>query len=363
MARMIELMRQSAVPAHIMRSAALGSLSLPPAEMIEILVFLTTSPIFGQQARMTLAGWDEAASLAVAADPTTPREVLEYMMAPQNQRPRLIPALLENPSVPEAALLEMAQADARELVEMLLASTRVQRSANVLQALLSSPHLEPPEMERLRERIAALDEAPEPGSAGETVPYEVAHAAEIAAEEGQPFELVDVTIDEKFELSEAKPSATAASAPARKGPQPGERLSVLQKIAHLSVGERVQLAMKGTKDERFILIRDGSKVVSHAVIESPKVSEQEIEVFASLKNVQEGVLRGIAAKRKYIKNYAVVRALVNNPRCPLEISLNLIHHLLVHDLKNLAVNKNVPDPIRRLAFKLAKEKATGGKKN
>ena len=37
----------------------------------------------------------------------------------------------------------------------------------------------------------------------------------------------------------------------------------------MTVGERVQLAMKGTKDERFVLIRDGSKVVCLAVLQSP----------------------------------------------------------------------------------------------
>src|SRR5512146_2214760 len=71
MPRMIELIRQSAVPSHILRSAALGSLSLPPAEVVELLVFLTRNPAFGKQARMTLAGWDEAASIAIAGDPAT----------------------------------------------------------------------------------------------------------------------------------------------------------------------------------------------------------------------------------------------------------------------------------------------------
>jgi hypothetical protein len=75
----------------------------------------------------------------------------------------------------------------------------------------------------------------------------------------------------------------------------------------MSVGERVQLAMKGTKDERFILIRDGSRVVSLAVLESPKVTDTEVEGFAAMKNVQEIVLRGIAAKRKFMKKYGVIR--------------------------------------------------------
>ncbi len=73
---------------------------MPAAENIEILVYLARhNKVFGDLARMTLAGWDEKASLAAAADPQTSREVLEYMISPENLRPKLLPALLENPSV------------------------------------------------------------------------------------------------------------------------------------------------------------------------------------------------------------------------------------------------------------------------
>jgi hypothetical protein len=143
-----------------------------------------------------------------------------------------------------------------------------------------------------------------------------------------------------------------------------ERLSPLQKISRLTVGERVQLAMRGNKEERFILIRDGSKVVSSAVLQSPKMTDAEVETFAGMKNVQESVLRDIARTKKFMKNYAVVRSLVNNPRCPLDLSLGLMGHLLVNDLKALSMNKNIADTLRKLAMKRFKEKSAppGSKK-
>jgi hypothetical protein len=83
----------------MMQFAAKGALSVPPDENIEILVYLAKhNKIFGDLARMTLAGWDEKASLAAASDPKTAREVLDYLVAPENLRPKLLPALLENPS-------------------------------------------------------------------------------------------------------------------------------------------------------------------------------------------------------------------------------------------------------------------------
>ena len=144
-----------------------------------------------------------------------------------------------------------------------------------------------------------------------------------------------------------------------------ERVSTITKIARMTVGERVQLAMKGTKDERYVLIRDGSRVVSAAVLQSPKVSDGEVEMFASMKNVQESVLREIARNRKFIKNYGVVRSLISNPRCPLDLGLPLMNHLLVNDLKALAGNKNISDTLRKMALKKFKEKSApaGGKKS
>jgi hypothetical protein len=349
--RMIELMRQSAVPANVMRSASKGALDVPPAEMLEILVYLTGNPVFSQDARMTLAGWDEAACHTALSDPKASREVLDYFLTPANRRPRLLPALIENSSVPDSALLELAQEHTHEVISLLLASPRVKRSRDVLHVLAANPGLTPVDLEHVRAALAALGEtvaAPTAEEEAELAKYVAEHAAEIAAEEGKAFELVGGA-----EEAEQAAGAAAAPAPAK---EEEERISPLQKISRLTVGQRVQLAMKGNKEERFILIRDGSKVVSSAVLESPKVTDQEIETFASLKNVQESVLRGIAGKRRFMKSYSVVKNLVNNPRCPLDIQLNLVKNLLANDLRNLSNNKNVSETIRKLALKLFKDK-------
>ena len=84
-------------------------------------------------------------------------------------------------------------------------------------------------------------------------------------------------------------------------------------------------------------------------------------MFAAMKNVQESVLRGIAGKRKFMKLYPVLRALTSNPRCPLDVGLPLMKSLLVQDLRNLSMNKNVSDTLRKLAFKLHKEKSASKK--
>src|SRR3954467_9195618 len=226
MARMIDLIKQSAVPANVMRSAAKGALALSSAEMVEILIFLTGNPLFAEQAKMTLAGWDERASIAICSDPATPWEVLEYFCAAENRRPKLVPALLENHSVREATLQEMAQTPLREIVDMMLKSPRVRGSKDILHALATNHHLSREEYNELKAALGGLGEdtaqfkAYEGAEAGEKTQYEIDHAAEIAAEEGKAFELVGGTLDDEEELAAAKAAnaaettATAAAATA-----------------------------------------------------------------------------------------------------------------------------------------------------
>src|SRR5580658_8440866 len=142
MSRTIDLSRASKLPSNMMQFAAKGALSVPPDENIEILVYLAKhNKIFGDLARMTLAGWDEKASLAAASDPKTPREVLDYLVSPENLRPRLLPALVENPSVAESELAKFALSASQESIAVLLQSSRVRASAGILDSLKSNPYL------------------------------------------------------------------------------------------------------------------------------------------------------------------------------------------------------------------------------
>src|SRR5882724_9692863 len=161
MSRMIDLIRASAVPSNLMQSASKGSLSVPPREMIEILVHLAVhNRIFGQQAQITLAGWDETASRNAASDPTTSKEILDYFSSPKNLRPVLLPALLENASVSGDALLELAPNASREVAETMLKSPRITGSPVILHALLSNPNLTGIQSEAIRNLIQPEPPAP-----------------------------------------------------------------------------------------------------------------------------------------------------------------------------------------------------------
>jgi hypothetical protein len=452
MARMIDQIRASKLPSNMMQFAAKGALNVSPAENIEILVYLAKhNKVFGELARMTLAGWDEKASLAAASDPQTPREVLDYLISPDNLRPRLLPALLENPSVRESELAKFAVSAAPESIAMMLRSPRIRAAVWVLDALKPNPYLKKEQSAEIQllmkggevaapgdeptpeptagmivetTSAASIQTTPAPVAAPKSTPtssqpaappvkaaavpppalsvpegpspatesgattseedeaiaaYFFHHATEIAADEGKPFQaiggIVELLGSDYFPVSPAEetvsepepepaPEALAAEEPAvaakailpKKPEEPAKRVNTVQKINALDVKGRIQLALKGSKEERSILVRDGTKVVALAVLEAPKLSDGEVEKFASQKNVLEAVLRQIPLKRRFMKNYKIVRNLVSNPRTPLDLGLGLMKNLLSQDLKNIANNKEISETIRKLALKMAQQK-------
>jgi HEAT repeat protein len=153
-----------------------------------------------------------------------------------------------------------------------------------------------------------------------------------------------ITADQKNTLHELQSTVVSddlkhlADAAAEAEPDPQRRQTLLQQISRMTVSQRVQFAMKGGSDARRTLIRDSNKVVQRAVLQSPRLTDQEVESFASMANLTDEILRLIAGNRVFRKNYVVVRNLMNNAKTPLDVSLHMLPMLNPLDLKRLGMN-------------------------
>jgi len=171
-----------------------------------------------------------------------------------------------------------------------------------------------------------------------------------------------VTLEQKTQLNEllsdARPDEAALTLAAAELQLDEEgRKTLLQQISAMTVSQRVKFAMKGGADARRVLIRDTNKVVQRAVLQSPRLSDQEVEAFASMANLTDEILRLIGKNRNFRKNYAVVRNLLNNAKAPIDVTLNLLPMLNPLDLKKLTLNKNIPETLRTTARKLQQQRA------
>ena len=138
-----------------------------------------------------------------------------------------------------------------------------------------------------------------------------------------------------------------------------ERVSGLQALASMNFPQRLKAAVKGTREQRAILIRDPNKLIASSVLSSPKVSLPEVESFARMQNVSEDVLRIIGGNRAWMKSYGVTLALAKNPKTPLAMSMSLMNRLTAKDLQKLSVDRNVAEALRISARKKCVANASG----
>jgi hypothetical protein len=123
-------------------------------------------------------------------------------------------------------------------------------------------------------------------------------------------------------------------------------------LSTLSVVDRMKLAMRGSREQRAVLVRDANRLVSTAVLSSPKLTESEVESFARMANVSDDVLRIIGSNRQWTKSYTVIAALARNPKTPPAVSMPMVGRLNERDLKGLSVDRSVPEGLRVAARKL-----------
>jgi len=136
-------------------------------------------------------------------------------------------------------------------------------------------------------------------------------------------------------------------------------MATIQRLSLMTVSEKIKAAMRGSREERTILIRDPNKLVSLAVLSSPKVNEREIESYAKMANVSEDVLRVIGTTRAWTKSYAVVRSLAFNPKSPIAVSMTLVSRLVEKDVRMLSTDRNIAEPVKILARKVVQTARPG----
>ncbi len=129
----------------------------------------------------------------------------------------------------------------------------------------------------------------------------------------------------------------------------GGSQSTFARLVNMSIKDKVICALKGSREERAILINSRNRLVVRGVLGSPKLSEAEVEKFAGLRTVDSEVLRVIYRNPRWMRRYQVMWQLVSNPKTPVDLGMRLVNRLNVRDLKRISSNRNVNPVIRRLA--------------
>lgn len=285
-----------------------GGVSLNEAERAEILAVLALDEIEGvaEGAARALTKVPPENFISALAQADAAPALMHYCVANLAANPGIADALAKNPSCSAKLLEKIAPQISTAGIQALLENLeRLVASAALIEALAAGPHANPEQKSLLAE--------------------------------------LRKTAVEAGELNEAVEAAET---------DPAKRKTLLERLAKMNVLERVKLALTGGREERIILIRDPNKVVQRSVLQSPRLTEAEVESFASMTTLTMEILRIIAHNRLWMKNYTIVKNLMFNSKTPLDITMHQLARLTPRDLKILSTSKSVPETLRSTAAKM-----------
>jgi hypothetical protein len=344
-AGVIERIESGQYPREIVETIARGFLPLPQDDLIAVLAFLTKSAdaAIADAAKSSLADVPTRSVHAFASNESAPAEHLALLMRATGD-PFILEALIRNRALPDALVAEVAAvADAAVQEIVVINQARILRAPEILGALLANPNLTADVRRRVMETREEFFEKKARAAAAEPVD---------ADEDAPMLTLSEEPIADLLEKAATEPNDAPPPALMESEKTDQKKLSIFAEILLMGVSDKVKLAFKGGKTERMILVRDHNKLVCSAVMRNPRMSELEVEGIATMRNVEEEVLRIISMKREWSSKYNIALSLARNPKCPVGVVLSLINRLTLRDLKGLKDDKGVSDTVRSLARKM-----------
>jgi hypothetical protein len=336
----------------VVTNIARGFLPLPQEDLIAVLAFLALSPDseINKLAHDTLKETPARSVLAFAASESAAPEHLELLLR-ATEDPQILEALIRNRSLRDEPVIDLAgRADPAVQEIIVINQARILRAPQIIDALLANPQLSPETKRRaLENREEFFDKK--------------ARLEKLAEDEVADF-LPNDPIADLLEKAE-KEDASNAAAGVKPSTLPNLELDpdkrpVFAKIVMMTVSEKVQLAFKGGRTERMILVREHNRLVCGAVMRNPRMTETEAEAIAGMRNVDDEVLRLLTTRREWMSKYSIVINLARNPKAPIGVVLPLINRLTLRDLKGLKDDKGVSETVRATARKLHQQR---GKKS
>jgi len=340
----VERIESGGYPREVLQTIAAGYLPLPQEDLVPVLAFLAlgADAEIAVAARASLAEMPSRVVVGFAADDSVPGVHLKYL-AHATDDEVVLEALIRNRALPDEVVLQLAGICEPPLQEVIVINqARILRAPEILDALLSNPILSPEARRRAMETR-------------EEFFHKQARAAPAPPEND---EAPDLSLSDDA-IADLLAKAPDDDAPKTLPPIPDDspHRSIFVKILLMTTKEKVQLAFRCGKTERMILIRDRNKLICSAVMRNPRMTDSEIEGIATMRNIDDEVLRIIGTRRDWMAKAPIVNALVHNPKSPVGVVLPLINRLTLRDLKGLKDDKGIPEVVRATARKLFNQRS------
>jgi hypothetical protein len=121
------------------------------------------------------------------------------------------------------------------------------------------------------------------------------------------------------------------------------------RLPELAVGEKVSLARRASPGIIPQLRHDPNPQVIAALLDNPRLTEGQLVPLLHGASTPPAILELIANDRRWGVRYPLRLALVRNPATPLKVSWRLLEALRKSDLRPVATDPRLPEPVRRRA--------------
>lgn len=280
-------------------------------------------------------------------------------LATQPIPPNVLPQLVMLPATPGEAIAEIARTAPESLCIVIGENqARLLQYPPIIEALYMNPNtpmslsmriIELAARHQLELQLAAYDEM-----------VKALDLEEAKYEDPLDAELAQAEIDERYKQATTETEGRDWDLEPQENENPLENTdendplkpnaNVPRNLGKLPVFARIRLAQLGNRFVRSQLIRDSNKLVAMAVIKSPGMTDIEVEEYSKNRQLSEDVIRYIAHRKDWLKSYRVKTNLVNNPKTPVTVALQLLSHLRDNDLRAVARSKNVQQAVRSAAM-------------
>ncbi len=365
--------------------AARGMLPIPPADLIQVLFALSRDgdAEVSKTSRQSLLKMPENILKSAAENVKTHPLILDFLARSLDPGSKLQEAVALNRSTHDETISFQAMLPNKRVVDIISENQiRILRCPPIVDSLAENILTGQAQLERIIKfvEMETRKSAAAPAATGQGLEVEI----EEIEEEEETIETVSEGPDDDVPTVTEEEEEIGAVTVSADGPSPwaamtfdadllrdhnveGEdeeqviETNLLKSIGGMKVSQKIKLALTGGQQARSILIKDANKMVSSAVLKSPRITDNEIDAISRSRSVSDEVMRMVSGNKEWTRSYQVKLNLVNNPKTPAPDAMRFMNFLRDKDLRDVSKSKSVPNNIASQAKRLLARKEQKGK--
>lgn len=122
---------------------------------------------------------------------------------------------------------------------------------------------------------------------------------------------------------------------------------ILKKLEAIPRGEKITLAHRATARVAAELVATEDTELIRAALENPYLSEANLQKILAREDLPRKVVESIAADNRWSHRYYLRLGLIRNPQTPLSRVLEFLPDLAVTDLRDICLDRRMPEQVRR----------------